>query len=146
MCYRQLHQSFNAIVCHRPQPCGHANGVAGILLGGSLHSLSAVGAGHAGARCSPQRAEADTLLQIFVPAGNSYGPELFDVEKLRGGSAWGAGTFAGPTGARQPTALELDVAEHQVQSPYGPYGGPLSLCCKHGTFIASKCLRLPVVL
>ncbi|KAK9837627.1 hypothetical protein WJX74_001663 [Apatococcus lobatus] len=50
---------------------------------------------------------------IFVPAGNSYGPELFDVEKLRGGSAWGAGTFAGPTGARQPTTLELDVAEHQ---------------------------------
>lgn len=60
------------------------------------------------------------MLQIFVPAGNSYGPELFDVEKLRGGSAWGAGTFAGPTGARQPTTLELDLAQHQVGCPYEP--------------------------
>ncbi|KAK9836210.1 hypothetical protein WJX84_007810 [Apatococcus fuscideae] len=50
---------------------------------------------------------------IFVPVGSTYGPALFDVETLRGGSAWGAGTYAGATGARMPTALELDVAEHQ---------------------------------
>ncbi|KAK9837570.1 hypothetical protein WJX74_000575 [Apatococcus lobatus] len=50
---------------------------------------------------------------IFVPAGNSFGPQLFDVETLHGGSAWGAGTFAGATGARQPSQLELDIAEHQ---------------------------------
>lgn len=53
-------------------------------------------------------------MQIFVPAGNSFGPQLFDVETLHGGSAWGAGTFAGATGARQPSQLELDIAEHQV--------------------------------
>lgn len=29
------------------------------------------------------------------------------------GSPWGAGTFAGPTGARQPSPLELEVAEIQ---------------------------------
>ena len=54
------------------------------------------------------------VLQIFVPAGNSFGPPLFDVESVKGGSAWGAGTFAGAMGGRQPTQLELDVAEHQV--------------------------------
>ena len=56
------------------------------------------------------------MLQIFVPVGSTYGPALFDVETLRGGSAWGAGTYAGATGARMPTALELDVAEHQAGS------------------------------
>ncbi|KAK9849805.1 hypothetical protein WJX84_012380 [Apatococcus fuscideae] len=50
---------------------------------------------------------------IFVPVGSSFGPELFDMEELHGGSAWGAGTFAGATGARQPTDLELRIAEHQ---------------------------------
>lgn len=29
------------------------------------------------------------------------------------GSAWGAGTFAGPDGSRQPSALELEVATLQ---------------------------------
>ncbi len=29
------------------------------------------------------------------------------------GSPWGAGTFAGADGSRQPTALELEVAEIQ---------------------------------
>ena len=29
------------------------------------------------------------------------------------GSPYGAGTFAGPTGARQPSALELDIAKTQ---------------------------------
>ena len=57
-------------------------------------------------------------VQIFVPVGSSFGPELFDMEELHGGSAWGAGTFAGATGARQPTDLELRIAEHQVCSPF----------------------------
>ena len=30
-----------------------------------------------------------------------------------GGSAWGAGTFAGADGSRQPSAKELEVAEIQ---------------------------------
>ena len=29
------------------------------------------------------------------------------------GSPWGAGTLAGPTGARQPSELELEVARRQ---------------------------------
>jgi NAD(P)H dehydrogenase (quinone) len=31
----------------------------------------------------------------------------------RVGSPWGAGTLAGPTGARQPSELELEVARRQ---------------------------------
>ena len=50
---------------------------------------------------------------IFVPPGFSYGPAMFDVEAPHGGSAWGAGTFAGPTGARQPSEMEMGQVTHQ---------------------------------
>lgn len=38
---------------------------------------------------------------IFVPTGYGLGADLYDVETLRGGNPYGAGTYAGPTGARQ---------------------------------------------
>lgn len=47
---------------------------------------------------------------IFVPAGYAAGPIMFGVEKAKGGSAWGAGTFAGPDGSRQPSPEELEQA------------------------------------
>jgi len=53
---------------------------------------------------------------IFVPPGFSYGPAMFDVEAPHGGSAWGAGTFAGPTGDRQPSETELAYTKHQVRA------------------------------
>lgn len=34
------------------------------------------------------------------------------------GSPWGAGTFAGADGSRQPTALELEIAEIQGKTFY----------------------------
>jgi multimeric flavodoxin WrbA len=34
------------------------------------------------------------------------------------GSPWGAGTFAGPDGSRQPTALELEIANIQGKEFY----------------------------
>ena len=34
------------------------------------------------------------------------------------GSPWGAGTFAGPQGARQPSPLELEVATIQGETFY----------------------------
>jgi len=49
---------------------------------------------------------------IFVPIGYSS-PLLFNMDEVHAGSPYGAGTFAGPTGARQPTKLETDVAQHQ---------------------------------
>ena len=51
---------------------------------------------------------------IWVPPGYSFGEAMFGLDEVRGGSGWGAGTFAGPTGARQPSQTELSQAEHQV--------------------------------
>jgi len=51
---------------------------------------------------------------IYVPLGYKHAfPQLTNLEELRGGSPWGAGTFAGADGARQPTKLELEVAQIQ---------------------------------
>jgi NAD(P)H dehydrogenase (quinone) len=49
---------------------------------------------------------------IFVPLG--YGnPTIFNLDEVHGGSPWGAGTLSGADGSRQPTALELGLAEYQ---------------------------------
>jgi len=37
---------------------------------------------------------------------------MFEMEELKGGSPYGAGTYAGD-GSRQPTKLELEQAFHQ---------------------------------
>ncbi|CCE82542.1 Piso0_002272 [Millerozyma farinosa CBS 7064] len=56
---------------------------------------------------------------IFVPLGYAKTFEKqANLEELHGGSAWGAGTFAGTDGSRQPTKLELDIAEIQGKSFY----------------------------
>ncbi len=39
---------------------------------------------------------------IFVPTGYTYGPPLFDMSSVHGGTPYGAGTFAGAR--RQPPA------------------------------------------
>lgn len=57
---------------------------------------------------------------IYVPLGYaSTFAQLTNLDEVRGGSPWGAGTFAGPTGARQPTKLELELAEAQGKQFYG---------------------------
>lgn len=51
---------------------------------------------------------------IYVPLG--YGPAgalLTSFEEVHGGSPWGAGTFAGADGSRQPSKLELEIANKQ---------------------------------
>ncbi|KAA8893320.1 flavo protein-like protein [Sphaerosporella brunnea] len=51
---------------------------------------------------------------IYVPLGYKHAfPLLGDVSEVRGGSPWGAGTFAGGDGSRQPTAKELELAQIQ---------------------------------
>ncbi|KAI0746609.1 flavoprotein-like protein [Daedaleopsis nitida] len=55
----------------------------------------------------------------FVPLG--YGKaftHLANLTEVHGGSPWGAGTFAGVDGSRQPSALELEVAEIQGKAFY----------------------------
>jgi len=48
---------------------------------------------------------------VIVPLGYSD-PQLFDMSAVHGGGPYGAGTHAG-AGDRQPSALELSVAQHQ---------------------------------
>lgn len=56
---------------------------------------------------------------IYVPLGykNVFGL-LTNMEEVHGGSPWGAGTFAGPDGSRQPSRLELEVATIQGKTFY----------------------------
>jgi len=51
---------------------------------------------------------------IYVPLGYATTfPLLADLSEARGGSPWGAGTFSGADGSRQPSAKELELAEKQ---------------------------------
>ncbi|KAJ6837618.1 NAD(P)H dehydrogenase (quinone) FQR1-like [Iris pallida] len=51
---------------------------------------------------------------IFVPVGYTFGAGMFEMEEVKGGSPYGAGTFAGD-GSRLPSDLELKLALHQGQ-------------------------------
>ncbi|GES59713.1 protoplast secreted protein 2 precursor [Aspergillus terreus] len=56
---------------------------------------------------------------IYVPLGyKTVFPLLANLEEIHGGSAWGAGTFAGADGSRQPTKLELEIAKEQGKAFY----------------------------
>ncbi|KAH9879384.1 Minor allergen Alt a 7 [Plenodomus biglobosus] len=56
---------------------------------------------------------------IFVPLGykNTFA-QMTSFEEVHGGSPWGAGTFAGGDGSRQPSPLELGIAEAQGKAFY----------------------------
>lgn len=49
---------------------------------------------------------------IFVPIGYTFGGGMFEMGQVKGGSPYGAGTYAGD-GSRQPTELELEQAFYQ---------------------------------
>jgi len=56
---------------------------------------------------------------IYVPLGYKTAfPLLADLSEVRGGTPWGAGTFAGADGSRQPTAKELELANVHGKSFY----------------------------
>ncbi|KAJ5296165.1 hypothetical protein N7508_010986 [Penicillium antarcticum] len=56
---------------------------------------------------------------IYTPLGyRTVFPLLSNLDEVHGGSAWGAGTFAGADGSRQPTALELEIATAQGKAFY----------------------------
>jgi len=54
---------------------------------------------------------------IYVPLGykTTFG-QLANLTEIHGGSAWGAGTFSGGDGSRQPSALELEIATLQGEA------------------------------
>ncbi|MCJ1367765.1 Minor allergen Alt a 7 [Acarospora aff. strigata] len=56
---------------------------------------------------------------IYVPLGykTAFGI-LSNLDQARGGSPWGAGTFAGADGSRQPSDMELELAMIQGKSFY----------------------------
>jgi NAD(P)H dehydrogenase (quinone) len=55
----------------------------------------------------------------YVPLGyaTAFG-QLTNLTEVHGGSPWGAGTYAAADGSRQPTALELEIAEIQGRTFY----------------------------
>lgn len=54
---------------------------------------------------------------IYVPLGYKRTfAQLSNLNEIHGGSPWGAGTFAGGDGSRQPSALELEIAELQGEA------------------------------
>ncbi|KAH8435274.1 Minor allergen Alt a 7 [Aspergillus melleus] len=56
---------------------------------------------------------------IYVPLGyKTTFAHLANLEEIHGGSPWGAGTFAAADGSRQPTELELKIAEAQGKAFY----------------------------
>lgn len=56
---------------------------------------------------------------VYVPFGYSKAfPQLTDLTEIHGGSPWGAGTFAGADGSRQPNAKELEIATIQGEEFY----------------------------
>lgn len=56
---------------------------------------------------------------IYVPLGYSRTfPQFANYTEVHGGSPWGAGTFAGADGSRQPSATELEVATIQGEYFY----------------------------
>ncbi|KAL6454409.1 PST2 Protoplast secreted protein 2 [Candida maltosa Xu316] len=56
---------------------------------------------------------------IFVPLGYAKAFALqSNLEEIHGGSPYGAGTFAGADGSRQPTKLEKEIAFAQGQGFY----------------------------
>lgn len=56
---------------------------------------------------------------VYVPLGYSHAfGTMTDLSEARGGSPWGAGTFAAGDGSRQPSAKELELAEIQGKTFY----------------------------
>jgi len=56
---------------------------------------------------------------IYVPVGYKHAfPILGNLSEVRGGSPWGAGTFASGDGSRMPTKMELELAEIQGKTFY----------------------------
>lgn len=54
---------------------------------------------------------------IYVPMGYAKAFNILaDLSEVRGGSPWGAGTFAAGDGSRQPSAKELELAQVQGKS------------------------------
>mmetsp|Transcript_5819 Transcript_5819/g.17399 ORF Transcript_5819/g.17399 Transcript_5819/m.17399 type:complete len:228 (-) Transcript_5819:78-761(-) len=66
-------------------------------------------------------AQLSAMGMVFVPTGYGFGPAMFDLKEVHGGSPFGAGTFSGTDNKREPTPHELQLAQYQ-----GSYFGLVS--------------------
>jgi len=54
---------------------------------------------------------------LYVPLGYATAfAQIANLSEVHGGSPWGAGTYAGADGSRQPSELELEIATIQGES------------------------------
>lgn len=85
-------------------------------LGGLFISTGTMGGGQESTAISAMSTLAHHGI-IYVPLGygNCFG-QLTDMSEIHGGSPWGAGTFAGGDGSRQPSEKELEIAMIQGES------------------------------
>jgi NAD(P)H dehydrogenase (quinone) len=92
-------------------------------LWGKYAGLFVSSAGPGGGQESTALAAMSTLAHqgvIYVPLGYATTfPILANLSEVHGGSPWGAGTFAASDGSRQPTPLELELAEKQGHAFWG---------------------------
>lgn len=79
---------------------------------GSVFTSSATGAGNETTITSFWNTLAHHGM-LIVPVDYAGAQELFDISELRGGSPYGAATYAGGDGSRQPSAKELSIARYQ---------------------------------
>lgn len=79
---------------------------------GSVFTSSATGAGNETTITSFWNTLAHHGM-LIVPVDYAGAQELFDISELRGGSPYGASTYAGGDGARQPSVNELSIARYQ---------------------------------
>ncbi|KIM37998.1 benzoquinone reductase [Hebeloma cylindrosporum] len=95
---------------------------AGGKLAGKYAGLFISTAGLGGGQESTALATMSTFAHhgiIYVPFGYSHAfGQITNLEEVHGGSPWGAGTFASPNGSRQPSALELEMAQIQGKAFY----------------------------
>lgn len=79
---------------------------------GSVFTSSATGAGNETTITSFWNTLAHHGM-LIVPLDYAGAQELFDISELRGGSPYGASTYAGGDGSRQPSDNELSIARYQ---------------------------------
>ncbi|KAI1423193.1 quinone oxidoreductase [Xylaria sp. FL1777] len=87
-------------------------------LGGLFISTSSLGGGQESTALGAMSTFAHHGI-IYVPFGyaKAFGT-LTDLSEVHGGGPWGAGTFAGADGSRQPSAKELEIATIQGEEFY----------------------------
>lgn len=89
---------------------------------GKYAGLFVSSAGMGGGQESTAIAAMSTLAHqgiIYVPLGYADAfATITDISEVRGGSPWGAGTFAASDGSRQPSAKELELATVQGKAFY----------------------------